>query len=433
MKKSQKVTVFTQQQECSNEFRIDNSLLFCIYCDYSVEWSRKLIVDNHCNSKVHLANKKLYENKNRTMHQQILQSTISANEMKKAVIEDLIEAFANANISLEKINNLLPFFKKYLREGVAIIIDETTDECTRSVVNTLFSYRNNTKLVSVEFLIQVNNTTISQNCVNIITIFHIPLSASRVLVTNSAAYIKKSYREVLKPLILQLVHIPYCAHIINLIGDTWRTFPYFKYVKSLLQKVKDYFVYSAARKNRYFSHLRFNGIKSPRKIFLPVKTQWNTWFEIVFYSNEYIQYWSDFFNDKLSLDLQYETLKSITFFLNSQTEYNLIKIYILFITIFAKQFIQDLDFFQIQNKSIFSYIENGLTNLIAFIQSNHIADFFGSELEEQIISLGFNPNDFIQFSKKLLKLLITNFLHIFLNILDEHFLKHVKFLTLLCF
>ena len=145
----------------------------------------------------------------------------------------------------------MPFFKKYLQEGgaipqaatlrqlylpnvfsrhqenllsifmekpVAIIMDEATDDCSRSVVNTLFSYRNNTKLVSVNFLTQVNNATISQNCVNIITTYQIPLSLPRVFVTDSAAYMKKSFREVLKPLMTQLIHMPCCAYIINLIG-----------------------------------------------------------------------------------------------------------------------------------------------------------------------------------------------------------------------
>jgi len=60
---------------------------------------------------------------------------------------------------------------------VAIITDETIDDCSRSVVNTLFSYRDNTKLVSVDFLLQVNNATIGQNCINVITTFQIPLSS----------------------------------------------------------------------------------------------------------------------------------------------------------------------------------------------------------------------------------------------------------------
>jgi len=68
---------------------------------------------------------------------------------------------------------------------------------------------------------------------------------------------------------------------------------------------------------------------------------------MVFYTNEYIQYWKDFFDKELTLDLCNKTLKSITSFLNSQIKYKLITIYFSFITSFAKQFIQDLDFFQI--------------------------------------------------------------------------------------
>jgi len=247
----EKVTVFTRQKERPNELRVDNGVLFCIFCDHSIEWNRKSTVDSHFNSKSHLTNKNLYEKNLRTNRQQTLHSSLSASENKKAVIEDLIRAFAGADIPLEKINVLLPFFKKYLHEGgaipqaatlrqlylprvflqhhedlvlifkekpITIITDEATDDCSRSVVNTLFSYKNHTKLVSVDFLLQVNNATIGQNCVNTITTFQIPLSSPRIFVTDSAAYMKKSFREVLKPLMPQLIHIPCCAHIINLIG-----------------------------------------------------------------------------------------------------------------------------------------------------------------------------------------------------------------------
>ena len=45
---------------------------------------------------------------------------------------------------------------------VSIIIDETTDVCSRAAVNILFSFGNQTKLVKTEFLEIVNNTTIAQ-------------------------------------------------------------------------------------------------------------------------------------------------------------------------------------------------------------------------------------------------------------------------------
>ena len=157
------------------------------------------------------------------------------------------------------------------------------------------------------------------------------------------------------------------------------------------------------------NHLRLNGVATLRKIPLPVKTRWNTWFEMVFYTNGHIQYWKDFFNEESSLDSQNETLKSITSLLNSQIKYNLITIYLSFITIFAKQFVQDLDFFQIQNKPIFPYIKSKLTNLTAYIQNNCTADFFGSELEGQITLLGFNLNEFYPIFQNAFKIAYDKF------------------------
>ncbi len=98
--------------------------------------------------------------------------------------KNLIHTFAVADIPLEKVNSLFPFFQKHMKQGgfipqaptlcqiylpqvfenylnqikllfenkpVAITIDETTDDCGRSVVNTLFHFQKNTKLVSVDF------------------------------------------------------------------------------------------------------------------------------------------------------------------------------------------------------------------------------------------------------------------------------------------
>ncbi|CAG8855646.1 35973_t:CDS:1, partial [Gigaspora margarita] len=67
-------------------------------------------------------------------------------------------------------NYLKPVYKKHISivkseffgKPVAIIVDETTDDCARSVVNILFNYQNLTKLVLVNFLNKVNNTTVGQ-------------------------------------------------------------------------------------------------------------------------------------------------------------------------------------------------------------------------------------------------------------------------------
>ena len=54
----------------------------------------------------------------KTKNQQTLETTLTNS--KREMIQDLIQAFADADIPLEKINSLIPFFKKYVKEGGAI-------------------------------------------------------------------------------------------------------------------------------------------------------------------------------------------------------------------------------------------------------------------------------------------------------------------------
>ena len=249
-----KVTIYTRAAEYPNQFRIDDGILFCIYCNHTIKWKKKSTIDNHVRDSVHCAKKKLYESKKaggNASQQMTIASTISAADKKKELIEDLIHAFATSDIPLEKVNSLLPFFQKHLKQGgfipqastlrqiylpqvfenhlnqikllfenksVAITMDETTDDCGRSVVNTLFHFRTNTKLVSVDFLIKVNNSTIGSTLLTILTKYNIPFSLPRLFFSDSAAYMKKCFCEVLHPVMPQLIHVPCCAHILNLIG-----------------------------------------------------------------------------------------------------------------------------------------------------------------------------------------------------------------------
>jgi hypothetical protein len=232
-------------------FRNDAGIMFCIYCDKSVEWKYKSTIDSHINGSKHIANKKVYEERQRTSQQQTLQASLRAAESKKVVIEDLVEAFLGADIPLQKIDQLLPFLKKYLKEGgaipkaptlrqlylpsvfekhivslkllfdskpISIIMDESLDSCARNVVNTIFVYRNFTKLVSVDFLNSVNNTTMGQTLFYVLTNYNIPFNKPILFLSDSAAYMKKCYRDVLKRVMSQLIHAPCCAHILNLIG-----------------------------------------------------------------------------------------------------------------------------------------------------------------------------------------------------------------------
>ena len=108
-----KVTIHTRVAENPGHFRVDDGLLFCIYCNHAINWERKSSVNDHVRGLVHCAKKRAYERSNEKTQQRTLSSVISASESKNELIEDLISAFACADIPLEKVNSLIPFFNKH--------------------------------------------------------------------------------------------------------------------------------------------------------------------------------------------------------------------------------------------------------------------------------------------------------------------------------
>ncbi|RHZ86998.1 hypothetical protein Glove_41g190 [Diversispora epigaea] len=183
---------------------------------------------------------------------------------------------------------------------------------------------------------------------------------------------KKCHRDVLSPLMPQLTHIPCCAHILNLIGDSLRTFSRFQILKNFLEKIKEVFVYSPARQRRYLTHLKMHGIFSPY----------------------HIVYWSTFFKEEAENDKKNNNLEIINSYLQNEREFGVITIYLNFFSIYAKEFVQDLDFFQQSKKPIFPFVESRLQQLTSYIETNRNANYFSPFLENLITSLQFNVEEF---------------------------------------
>ena len=68
------------------------------------------------------------------------------------------------------------------------------------------------------FIVMANDADLLRTIITILTTYNISFNLPHLFLSDSAAYMKKCYREVLLPLMPQLIHVPCCAHIINLIG-----------------------------------------------------------------------------------------------------------------------------------------------------------------------------------------------------------------------
>ena len=75
---------------------------------------------------------------------------------------------------------------------------------------------------------------------------------------------------------------------------------------------------------------------------------------MVKYTKTHLPYWNFFFQDELTNNLTNETLKKITDTLSDPYKFGTISIYTYFISIYAKQFIQDTNFFR--NKTSLYFI-----------------------------------------------------------------------------
>ena len=86
------------------------------------------------------------------------------------------------------------------------------------------------------------------------------------------------------------------------------------------------------------------------------------------YTKEHIVFWPSFFQEEFNNDKRHRTLEAINTCLQNAQELGLITIYVNFISSYAKEFVQDLDFFQQLTKPVFPFVELRLQQLTAYIE-----------------------------------------------------------------
>lgn len=251
--------------------------------------------------------------------QSSLGEMMSASAKKSALITDLITIFAVADIPLQKVDAIRPFLRKHVANGgsipgssqlretylprllpeveraisstfqditsLNIILDETTDNTDRVVLDILFKLPNREKPVLAQtFNLESNIThrSLAQCVVEALGKYNIPLTKGVVdaLIGDGASYITKAYKDILKPLIPDLMRIWCLSHQLNLVGEKWRDHPNNSLMKSYLSLMNSLFSHSTARKLRFKAVCQRFGLM-PTLLPQYNATRWNSWFECV--------------------------------------------------------------------------------------------------------------------------------------------------------
>ncbi|RHZ77042.1 hypothetical protein Glove_186g28 [Diversispora epigaea] len=88
-----KFSISTRVNEYPGVFREDGGIMFCNYCDLSIEWKSKSTVDGHCLSKGHISKKEIYEKNIQEKKQATITPLIQLPNQKKRLLKTKSKPF----------------------------------------------------------------------------------------------------------------------------------------------------------------------------------------------------------------------------------------------------------------------------------------------------------------------------------------------------
>jgi len=107
-----------KEKNYKDDFYADGTKLFCIACKHVVDHKQKSTIDNHLESNSHKKNKLEAQNSSRVIPRQQTITSLHKNISECQEINiNLVKAFVEANIPLEKIDSLKSFFRENFKEG----------------------------------------------------------------------------------------------------------------------------------------------------------------------------------------------------------------------------------------------------------------------------------------------------------------------------
>ncbi|CAF0973145.1 unnamed protein product [Brachionus calyciflorus] len=202
------------------------------------------------------------------------------NNKELSIKKQKLFCFGSANIPLHKLHS--KFFKNiftnYLKPeykipgvrccNVALMCDEILDSMNRSVFQKIlikldFNADIRPKLVQTIFLEDVNYETVTRSIIECLIEMEIKFQNVMVFISDNASYMLKAFKS-LKTILFNCTHVACFAHIIALVGETWRS--NLSEVDLIFANLKSIFARGSNHKKRFIDFLKSNEEKIQRII-----------------------------------------------------------------------------------------------------------------------------------------------------------------------
>lgn len=340
------------------DFYESDGLLFCKYCSHSVDYERIDTIKDHQKSKKHAVYKEKFEKEKakaesagKRINQPLKQSTVTASfsksshDAREEFVLDFIKMCTQADIPLHKVSKMKPFVQKHCKQGgslpqeatirqvyiprlfeqhvnnlkemlkgktLSIVVDETTDIRDKSILNVIALLEGKPVLLNSVSMEKCNHSTVSQAVIKTITDYGIEFGNVAAIVTDSAAYCKKAFNDVLSSLLPNALHVLCIAHILNLVGDCFLHNSIFDDLNFFVTMMKSALFKKPQRRTRFLQYLADylppNQVKLPPE---PVKTRWGTWYRALAYHVDHLHVYEGFFRTEAAEGMAIERIKEI--------------------------------------------------------------------------------------------------------------------------
>ena len=183
-----------------------------------------------------------------------------------------------------------------ISKPVYVIVDEMTDARAKMILNifvclpvTSESQKLKSFLVHSAMLEAVNANTVGGEVVRYLAVLDVLYRNVKAFVTDGARYMKACFRDVVKPLCTESVHIVCLAHCKNLVGEeVCKNCPE---VNDFVYRMKIAFRSSAGKRKLYITELTKYGVENPLVPPAPAITRWYSWLEAVIQHYEYFKHY----------------------------------------------------------------------------------------------------------------------------------------------